>query len=81
VSESKRTRRFRGQERDIVRTTKNVITGAVYDLIEYPRTVTSKRDGSTTTVYLNRKLRRPGTGLPVAVKEIEVETEIEAGAE
>lgn len=69
----KATRLFRGRQCTIVKSVKNLATGAVYDLIEYTRQVTNRRDGSVSTEKLIRKMRRPGTGVAAPVKEVEVE--------
>lgn len=68
-----RTRLFRGRLCPVVRSVRNVNTGAIYDLISYTRQVTNRRDGSVTTETLHRKLRRPGTGTSLLVKEVEIE--------
>ncbi len=69
----KAERRYRGKMCEIVRTTVNRATGAVYDLIMSPRQVTNRRDNSVSTVFLGLKLRRPGTGTKAPGKEDEIE--------
>lgn len=71
-----RTRHFRGRACPVRKTTKNIVTGAIYDHVDYTRTVINRRDGSTSTETLTRKLRRPGTGVAVMGKEVEIETEL-----
>ena len=68
-----RTRLFRGRLCPVVRSVRNVNTGAIFDLISYTRQVTNRRDGSVTTETLTRKLRRPGTGVSLLGKEVEIE--------
>ena len=72
-----RTRLFRGKQCPVTRSVRNVLTGAVYDIIAYDRQVTNRRTGTVSTETLNRKLRRPGTGVTAFQKEVEVETEVE----
>ncbi len=67
--------KFRGKMCKVSRVTKNVLTGAVYDHVEYQRQVTNRRDMTVSTVTLTRKVRRPGTGGPAA-KEVEIESEV-----
>ena len=74
---TKRQRLFRGRMCPVVKSVRNVNTGAVYDLVEYQRQVTNRRDGSISTQTLTRKLRRTGTGTANPAKEVEIETEIE----
>lgn len=69
----KRTRLFRGKACTIIKSVKNLITGAEYDLVEYTRQVTNRKDGSVSTEKLTRKMRRPGTGTATPAKEIEIE--------
>ena len=57
-----RTRRYRGQDCEILKTTRDRKTGTVYDLIEYTRKVTNHRDGSSESVKIGLKLRRLETG-------------------
>ena len=59
---SVRTRKYRGQDCEILKTTRDRKTGTVYDLIEYTRKVTNRRDGSAELVKLGLKLRRLDTG-------------------
>jgi hypothetical protein len=66
----KRTRVFRGQECEVVSTTRNTRTGAIYDLIEVPRNVTNRRSGDVDVVKIGRKMRRPGTGVEPTVDEV-----------
>ena len=61
---------------NVVKSVRNVNTGAIYDLIEYTRQVTNRRDGSVSTETLTRKLRRPGTGTSELSQEVEIETEL-----
>ena len=68
-----RTRLFRNRLCPVVKTVRNVVTGAVYDLVTYDRQVTNRRDGTVTTETLTRRLRRPGTGLQPMAREVEVE--------
>ena len=42
---TQRTRLFRGRLCPVVRSVRNVNTGAIYDLISYTRQVTNRRDG------------------------------------
>jgi hypothetical protein len=72
-TKAKRTRVFRGQECEILKTTKNVRTGAIYDLIHYKRKVTNRHTGEVSEVFVGRKLRRPGTGVVAAPREVEIE--------
>jgi hypothetical protein len=69
----KRTRVHRGQECEVIRVTKNRVTGAIYDLILYKRSVTNRRSGEVNAVFVGKKLRRPGTGVVTLAKEEEVE--------
>lgn len=73
---TKRQRLFRGRMCPVAKTVRNVNTGAVYDLIEYQRQVTNRRDNSVSTQTLTRKIRRPGTGTTEPSKEVEIETEL-----
>jgi len=70
------TRLYRGRQCEVIRTTKNTVTGAIYDLVLFPRSIRNKYDASSTDVYLGVKLRRPGTGV-VAAKEVEIAYEVE----
>jgi len=72
-AKAKRTRGFRGQACEILKTTKDTVTGAVYDLINYKRRVTNRHTGEVKDVYVGRKLRRPGTGVVVPPREVEIE--------
>lgn len=72
VAKPKRTRRFRGQEHTVEKTTRDLRTGALYDHITYTRSVTNRKDGTVSVQTLSTKLRRPGTGGQV-VTEVEVE--------
>ena len=74
--EAKRQRLFRGRMCNVVRSVRNISTGAIYDLVEYTRQVTNRRTGEVTMETLTRKLRRPGTGTSALIKEVEVETEL-----
>ena len=77
-----RTRLFRGRLCPVVRSLRNLNTVANYDLISYTRQGTNSRDGSVTTETLTRKLRRPGTGVSLLGKEVEIEAvaaEVELG--
>jgi hypothetical protein len=76
-AKAKRTRLFRGQDCEIIKTTKNTSTGAVYDLILYKRNVTNRRTGEAKDVFVGHKLRREGTGVVSANREIEIEQEVE----
>jgi len=76
-SATPRTRLFRNLQCPIIKTTKNLANGAIYDLVEYTRKVTNAKDGTTTIVKLARKLRRPGTGSSTVVTEVEVVIEDE----
>ena len=67
-----RTRLFRNIQCPIIKTTKNLANGAIYDLVQYERKVTNAKDGTTVVVKLARKLRRPGTGSTSVVTEVEV---------
>jgi hypothetical protein len=70
---AKRTRVHRGQECEIVKTTKDTRTGAIYDLILYKRNVTNRRSGAVDEVFVGKKLRRPGTGVVALPTEVEIE--------
>jgi hypothetical protein len=70
-----KTRRFRGQDCPITRTTKDPRTGAIYDLIQVKRSVTNRRDGSVSTEFVGHKMRRPGTGVADVTEEIVIEEE------
>jgi hypothetical protein len=72
-AKAKRTRVFRGQTCEILKTTKNTQTGAIYDLLAYRRTVTNRHTGEVQEVIVGRKLRRPGTGVVALPKEVELE--------
>ena len=72
----KAERKYRGRKCEVVKTTQNTTTGAIYDLILYPRRVLNRLDKTSSTEFLGIKLRRPGTGKR-AVKEIEIETVID----
>ena len=72
-----RTRLFRGKLCPVTRSVRNVLTGAIYDLVSYERQVTHRKTGEVTTETLTRKMRRPGTGLSALQKEVEIETEVE----
>lgn len=74
----KLTRLYRGRKCEIIKTTKNSLTGAIHDLVLSPRTVTDRKNGSSQVVFLGIKLRRPGTGDTPPPVEIEIETEIES---
>lgn len=65
-------RKYRGQKCVILKVTRNRRSGTVYDLIEYTRTVTNKRDGKAEKVKLGLKLRRIDTGNEELSKEEEV---------
>lgn len=69
----KRTRVHRGQECEVIKVTKNRLTGAIYDLILYKRSVTNRRSGQVDEVFVGKKLRRPGTGAADLSKEEVVE--------
>ncbi len=71
----KRTRRFRGQECEITRTTRDTRTGAIYDYFNYVRTVTNRKTGETSKVNVGRRQRRPDTGHPTAETEVELTEE------
>ena len=68
-----RTRVHRGQKCPILKTTKDTRTGAIYDLIEYTRSVTNRRTGDVSKHTVGKKLRRPGTGVVAGTHEIEIE--------
>jgi hypothetical protein len=70
---AKRTRKHRGQECEVVKVTKDRVTGAIYDLILYKRNVTNRRSGEVTVVSVGKKLRRPGTGQVDLPREEEIE--------
>jgi hypothetical protein len=72
-TQAKRTRTFRGQTCEILKTTKNTRTGAIYDLLAYKRTVTNRHTGEVTEVIVGKKLRRPNTGVVALPKEVVVE--------
>jgi hypothetical protein len=72
ATKPKRTRRFRGQDIPVDKTTRDLRTGALYDHITYKRSVTNRKDGTVSDQTLSTKLRRPGTGGQV-VTEVEVE--------
>jgi hypothetical protein len=72
-AKAKRTRVFRGQACEILKTTKNIHTGAVYDLVAYVRTVTNRHTGEVKEVIVGRKLRRAGTGVVALEKELVLE--------
>lgn len=71
-------RLYRGRQCEIIRTTKNSLTNAIYDLILSPRTVTDRKTGIAQQVFLGIKMRRPGTGDSPPPVEVEIETEIES---
>lgn len=68
-----RTRVHRGQKCPVIKVTKNTRTGAIYDHILYTRSVTNRRDGTSQKATVGKKLRRPGTGVVLEPKEVEVE--------
>jgi hypothetical protein len=70
-----KTRRFRGQDCPITRTTKDPRTGAIYDLVQVKRSVTNRRDASVSQEFVGHKLRRPGTGVADVTEEIVIEDE------
>jgi hypothetical protein len=73
-AKAKHTRVHRGQNCEVVRVTKNLLTGAIYDHILYERNVTNRRTGEVAPAFVGKKLRRPGTGVAVVdVTEVEVE--------
>jgi hypothetical protein len=72
-----KTRKFRGQECPIVRTTKNRRTGAIYDLVLHTRSVTNRRTGDASKETVGHKLRRPGTGSVDLPAEYELDEEEE----
>lgn len=67
-----RTRLYRGQKCKILKTSRDRATGTVYDVIEYTRKITNRRDGSQEEVKLGLKLRRTDTGNEVLSKEEEI---------
>ena len=67
-----RTRSYRGQKCKILKTTRDRATGTVYDVIEYTRKITNRRDGSQEEVKLGLKLRRIDTGNDAPSKEEEI---------
>lgn len=68
-----RTRAHRGQACPILKTTQDTRTGAIYDLIEYTRSVTNRRTGEVQKQTVGKKLRRPGTGVAAVDREIVIE--------
>ncbi len=70
-------RRFRNRMCDVIRTTQNIQTGAIYDHIEYTRQVTNRLNDTVSTETLIRKLRRPGTGVAAVAKEVEIEVTVD----
>ena len=67
------TRKHRGQTCPVVKVTKNTRTGAIYDLIEYTRSVTNRKTGEVKQIVVGKKLRRPGTGMAELPREVEVQ--------
>jgi hypothetical protein len=73
-AKAKHTRLHRGQKCEVVKVTKNIVTGAIYDHILYERSVTNRRTGEVAPAFVGKKLRRPGTGVVAAnVTEVEIE--------
>jgi hypothetical protein len=75
-----KTIQFRGKPAKIVRTTRNLITGAIVDHIEYDVERRDKHTGRVESTTMGRSLRRPGTG-NAKQTDIEVETDVEVGAD
>ncbi len=65
------TRTYRGQVCKILKTVRSRKTGTVYDVIEYTRSITNRRDGKQEFVKLGLKLRRIDTGNDVATQSDE----------
>jgi len=72
AAESGRTRKFRGKMHPVVRVTQDTRTGAIYDHVQYTRTVIDRLSKEKTVATLIRKIRRPGTGIVGAQHEIEL---------
>jgi len=68
-----RTRSHRGQECPILKTTRDIRTGAIHDHILYTRSVINRRTGDQTAATVGKKLRRPGTGVAVVAREEVIE--------
>lgn len=73
VAKPGRMRVFRNGAKNVVRVTKDLRTGAIYDHVEYARTVVDRVTKAKSTVKLQRKLRRPGTGAATASHIVELE--------